>query len=300
MGEYLSTSVRWAFASKNSLPPRKGSEVFADLHAHPCIKDDETLRQTLDACVAHDVGLLACTAHTSELSFWRIKDIAKKAKRYDIEDKGLALSFSYKGKNVTFVPAYETRCLIEGVGTMHVVALMPNQGYMPSDRKPFKECHNECRTYNAIVIAAHPYLVCDPDKPRVHVANAKERDIICETVFPYVEAADAISAAGLWLMAANEHLVDDYARWIATSDAHGTTPRRKREIGRAGTVFTLGNWSSGDDLRERLRSKLQYGSHTPHLRYMPFSSFIGVCVQAFQTPWHPREPVDSAQREQTF
>jgi hypothetical protein len=307
MGDYLSASVRWAFAERNGRPPVKEREVYADLHAHPCISDKKSLLQTLDACIENYVGLLACTTHNSpkELSFWRVKDLLSKEGPYACDDRDLALVFACKGKKIIMVPAYETRCEVPDVGTMHLVALMPDRAYIPSDRQPFKDCIEECRRHNAIVLAAHPYLICNPDRPRVHVATARERGIIYEKVFPYVDAADAISAAGLWLKAANEHLMDDYlARCIATSDAHGSKAWKRREIGRAGTIFTLGDWISGTDLRKNLRARLQSGNHKKHLRYMSFLGFMGVCLEAFHVPWQTKEPlpiaVNPAKREQTF
>lgn len=307
MGEYLGPSVRWLFAERNGRPPIKEREVYADLHAHPCIHDDKSLLQTLDACVENDVGLLACTAHNNgnELSFWRVKDLMSKEGPYACDDRNLALVFEYKCMKVIMVPAYETRCDVPDVGTMHLVALMPDRAYIPSDRQPFKDCVEDCRRHNAIVLAAHPYLICDPDHPRVRVATARERDIIYDKVFPHVDAADAISAAGLWLKAANEHLMDDYlARCIATSDAHGSRGWKRREIGRAGTIFSLGDWISGSDLRQNLRVRLQSGNHKKHLRYMPFFGFVGVCLEALHVPWRAREPMPTTakptNREQTF
>jgi hypothetical protein len=301
MGEYLGPSVRWLFAERNGRPPIQEREVYADLHVHPCITDKQSLLQTLDACVEHDVGLLACTAHntSTELSYWQMQSFIRQDAGYSCEDRGLALIFGYKGKKVTFVPAYETQAVVPDVGSLHLVALMPDRGYIPIERQPFKQSIENCREHNAIVIAAHPYLICDPDEPRVHVADARERDIICNEVFPHVEAADAISAAGLWLIAANDHLKDDYARWIATSDAHGSTGRKRREIGRAGTIFALGDWMAGTDLRERLRARLQSGNHQPHLRYMPFSGFMGVCLEAFRGAHRPTLGA-TPNREQTF
>lgn len=45
------------------LPSLSGTEIAADLHAHPCITNTRTLLDTLDAMAANCLTLLALTVH---------------------------------------------------------------------------------------------------------------------------------------------------------------------------------------------------------------------------------------------
>jgi hypothetical protein len=291
--EYLSGTWRYlkqtSFNGSIHRPELKLGQVTADLHAHACIANIRDLRDTLDVLVEHNVGVFPIVTHGTgsahDMNYWQVKDLvqaSEKTQPFEFEDRGLAFDILHKGRRITHVPGYETWCFVDGIrGAVDVLALMPDKGFEDEARSgiSFTEYLAMGRHHNAIVIAAHPFTICERGRtPRFAVANAKEREVMGRKVLWEVDGVDVVGANCFWFICSNELLLKEYeGRPLANSDAHGTSHYTRQEIGRSGNIFDLGNWETGVELREMLRSRIRQEDFVPFLNYMSPPRF-GACA----------------------
>ncbi len=272
-------------------PELEENEYIADLHAHPYIVKEKDLIDTLDIMADNNVSLLSITSHgqghSNECDLNMAKQILKYtdfAKNTDYLELENSIHLNHRGKQLTLIGGFEYSLAVEGIkGKMDFIALMPDPEFDRSlDPKfvTFEQFISASQEYNAITMAAHPYTLSDPYGPfgffKFRLADQKEREIIRDNVFPNVDTADLVASNCAWMVYSNEQVEEDYhGKPLTNSDTHGVNHYTRKEIGRAGNIFSFPREKSDEALlREKLHENIKLGNFRSYLNYTPSLQFI--------------------------
>ena len=138
--------------------PRSG---LADLHTHPCIRDERSLRDTLSVFERNKVALIAHTVHghgnALERDFWEVKRMLQTLPGLaEVEDCGPVIQIQTRSQTTTVTSGYQDRCFVDGVdGLLHLIVIGADRGYCDASMGAnlFQDRVRLAREHGGLVIA---------------------------------------------------------------------------------------------------------------------------------------------------
>lgn len=221
----------------------------ADLHAHPYIDSLEALLKTVKAARNNNIDLIGVTVHgkgnNKELNYWDTRKMMI-GKNYSYLDYRVFFQMRQGSRLITFTNGFEENCKLKGLkdAKIDIVGLMCDQGLeeKTSSNMEARDYIDLIHQHNGIAMAAHPTVLPTGRLIAFRLPEKEEMEILEEKIFPYVDCADNVADAALWMICSHEILEEHYENPLRTSDAHctGRFPGYTRgEIGRAWTSFHM-------------------------------------------------------------
>ncbi len=288
--EYFLTTEPGSIINTNKLVSLNKGEVYADLHAHPKVKNFEDLLFLLDVMDNKNLRICGAIEHldTHEDNFQAIKYLAEKY-GFLVEEKENILKIRKNTRDFFFIQGLEIRYKMPGIeGACDLVCLAPEKGFRryAKENLSFNELIKICKDYDAITIATHPYTIYDPYGPRgifrFRLANEEERKIIANEVFPKVDTIDLVATNCAWMIESNKLAARDYEKFgkpLASSDAHCVSKFTTKELGRAGVIFKI--TPHLETLKKYIKNEIENNNFKIQLDYTPSLQFFrGVVLGA--------------------
>jgi hypothetical protein len=133
---------------------------MSDLHTHPYIRDERSLRDTLSVFERNRVSMIAHTVHgrgnALEKDYWEVKALLQEHPGLaEVTDYGPVMRIRTRSQTTTITSGYEDYCFVDGVdGRLDLIVIGADVGYRSASNGAtmFKERVQVAREYGGLVI----------------------------------------------------------------------------------------------------------------------------------------------------